>query len=634
MIKLGFLLFLSIFVLGDALRAIDNHLTSEDNARLKQVFVDGINSNDLQAIYFSALNLKDLSAQEKSKICERLNTLYGESKLNDFEKNFYLVGASKLLSCSSPVPAAVLSAIKASLSKDTKTAHELYYNYFANKYAGNAVDDATKTRIATNLQNILKADDSLSNLGHTFSIAAELGTKATGLSKWVEGTIAQADEINGKQLQFEGGLSITALIVNGVLKFSKSIGSAAPLTEDQLNKFITYFLSRSVVLQPKGASFLLEVLEIIASDHKTAPIGISFIGNGQVFPETQELNVRIVDILGKQVQPAISSVTASVTSKADNSILGSNLAFTARSSDRTAYSLNLKSLKFKQGAYVVDIKADTYTQTLTFKVLTQVKVASLEIGIGESDSASALQKHTVAYPQKLNVVLNADQQQKILVKALLVDEVTNSPITVHQAFVLFEDAKKSREVIFVAEQDSSKAYKFDLDVGARAVYFQHKSGVYSLALIVGDSSISNSFRWHFADIELKFHEVKEQSAPNVNQSRTPKPEIIHQFREPEKRPPRFVSDVFSALCAVPLLVLFVLWAKLGVNVSNFSFSLSGIGFFLSFGAILGLFGLFWLQLNMFETLRLLIPLAILTFFCGNRFLRSVARKHTDYKKTE
>lgn len=305
-------------------------------------------------------------------------------------------------------------------------------------------------------------------------------------------------------------MSITALIINGVLKFSKSTGASYPLNKDQLVKFITYFLSRSVVLQPKGASFLLEVLDTIASDRKTAPIGISFIGSGQVFPETQELNVRIVDILGKPVQPATSSVTGTITSKADNSVVGSNLAFTPRSSDRTAYSLALKSLKFAQGSYSVDIKADSYTQTLVFKVLTRVHVANLEIGIGESDSASALQKHTVTHPQKLNVVLNADQQQKILVKALLVDEKTKNPITVHQAFVLFQDENKSREVVFVAEQDSSKAYKFDLDVGARAVYFQHKSGVYSLELIVGDSSISNSFRWHLADIELKFHEFKDQ----------------------------------------------------------------------------------------------------------------------------
>lgn len=78
----GFLLFLSIFVLGDAIRAIDNHLSADDITRLNQVFVDGIKSNDLQSIYFSSLNLKDISAQEKTNVCNRLATLHAESKLN------------------------------------------------------------------------------------------------------------------------------------------------------------------------------------------------------------------------------------------------------------------------------------------------------------------------------------------------------------------------------------------------------------------------------------------------------------------------------------------------------------------------------------------------------------------------
>lgn len=69
-------------MLSDALKAIDNNLSIEDNARLQQVFVDGIKSNELQAIFFSALNLKDLSAQEKNKVCERLVSLHTESKLN------------------------------------------------------------------------------------------------------------------------------------------------------------------------------------------------------------------------------------------------------------------------------------------------------------------------------------------------------------------------------------------------------------------------------------------------------------------------------------------------------------------------------------------------------------------------
>lgn len=79
----GFLLFLSIFVCTNALRAIDNSLNSDDNARLKQVFTEGLKSDDLPSVFFSALNLfKELPAQEKNAVCSRLAKLHSDSKLN------------------------------------------------------------------------------------------------------------------------------------------------------------------------------------------------------------------------------------------------------------------------------------------------------------------------------------------------------------------------------------------------------------------------------------------------------------------------------------------------------------------------------------------------------------------------
>lgn len=47
-------------------------------------------------------------------------------------------------------------------------------------------------------------------------------------------------------------------------------------------------------------------------------------------------------------------------------------------------------------------------------------------------------------------------------------------------------------------------FKFFQDVGARGVDFGHKSGLYSIEVIVGDASISNSFKWYVGDIQLKF----------------------------------------------------------------------------------------------------------------------------------
>lgn len=153
---------LSVLVCSEAARTINSHLSATDLERLNKVFLDGIKSNDLQAIYFSSLNFKELTNDVKLSVCDRLIALHAESKLNEFEKNFYLTGAHRQIGCQAAVPSNIASTIKSSLTKDTSTAHELYFNYFSNKNIGATIDDATKGRIATNLQSILKTDDSLS----------------------------------------------------------------------------------------------------------------------------------------------------------------------------------------------------------------------------------------------------------------------------------------------------------------------------------------------------------------------------------------------------------------------------------------------------------------------------------------
>lgn len=548
-----------------------------------------------------------------------------ESKLNDFEKNFYLVGAHKNAKCTSlAIPQTVLNKISSSFSKDVTTAQEIFFNLFASKAMGVTIDAATSAKIAKNLQNILKKDDSLSSLGYAFYIAAEVGAPAAFVVERVEDAIVQADEVDGKMLQFEGGLSITALIVNGAFKVTKALNKPAPITDGQAVKLATYFLSRRSVQTPKGVHVLIEALKTLSqADKKIAPVCIQLIGNGQLQADSPRLTIEIVDLLGKPLSPAPVSVAGKITTKKGNTVLAEKVQFVSKSSDKTTYAADLASYKPTRGIYSVDIVADGYTQSLNFKVLGKVKVHSLEVGVGDSDASSAIKKQSVVFPSTLTEVLSADHTQKLTMKAALVDDGTTKMMTVHQAFVRLANQKTDEEIIYVAEQDSSKAYKFDMDIGARGGDFGYKSGVYSLELIVGDASLSNSFKWHVANVQLKF----SQDARKDNQSQTlrsPRPEIVHQFRVPEKRPPRLVSDIFTGLCLIPLVVLFILWAKLGINVSNFTFSLSTIGFHLGFGAILGLFGLFWLRLDMFQTIRLLIPIAAVTFLCGNRLLRRIA----------
>ena len=98
---------------------------------------------------------------------------------------------------------------------------------------------------------------------------------------------------------------------------------------------------------------------------------------------------------------------------------------------------------------------------------------------------------------------------------------------------------------------------FSKDLTTNANDFRHQSGAYELSLIVGDALLQNSFTWKVIDpIQLTFHE-SDVSEKNHQELYQPKKEIIHQFREDEKRPPAVVSLVFSALTLLPLLVLLI-----------------------------------------------------------------------------
>lgn len=483
----------------------------------------------------------------------------------------------------------------------------------------------TLLQISRNLQLVLKKDDSLSSVAHAFYVASELGTHGEFALKRIEPTIAQADEVDGKHLQFEGGLSITAAVISSVFKLTTSLNKPVPITTEQATKFASYFLSRRSVQTAKGVSSLLEVLETVAQSTTHAPVCVKLVDNGKLKPEQALMRIHISNVFGKPLEK-VPSVNVRIVPKADKKEIESKATLSQIKTTPTTFILDLAKYNLQGGHYLVELDGGAFKQEVTISMLQKVKVSSFEVGVGDVESSSTIKKHSVAHPDKLKEVLNADSQQKIVLKVTLVDEQTKTPLTLHQVFVRLSNDKTKEEIIFVAEQDSTKAYKFDMDVGARSADFGHKSGQYSMELIVGDALLANSFVWKFADAQLKFsHEASKPTQP----IRKALPEISHKFREPESRPPRIFSDLFTGLCAAPLLILLFLWAKLRVNVSNFPFSLSALGFHIGLGAIFSLFLCFWLKLNMFQTLKYLLPLALFTFLTGNRLLRTIAARRLE-----
>lgn len=257
-------------------------------------------------------------------------------------------------------------------------------------------------------------------------------------------------------------------------------------------------------------------------------------------------------------------------------------------------------------------------------VLENVRLAVFD---REATQPSGADSHSLEAGQKLGSRLAVDSQKKVQLTFLVKDKSTAATLTPHQAFVLLVHQPSQREIIYVAEPDKqSKLYTFSLDMKSYAKDFAGIGGTYAARLLLGDSQLATPLSWHFADFELDVPAAgPEPQLPKSSQvNYEVLPEIKHVFREGDPRPPAFVSDLFAAICAVPLLMLLILWLYIGLNFSNIQLSVWALGFHVGLCAIFGLYAGYWLQLNIFQTLKWLAIIGAPTLFCGNRLLRGIS----------
>ncbi|PIO74706.1 hypothetical protein TELCIR_03279 [Teladorsagia circumcincta] len=255
-----------------------------------------------------------------------------------------------------------------------------------------------------------------------------------------------------------------------------------------------------------------------------------------------------------------------------------NLAVKVESSDKRLVGLTSSSVLVKQSD--------------------EVKVEDLKVGALERDDVvSGANLVSVAQFSKHGKVIPADHTKRL--------------------YISFSVKRKVSGTLVQPHQNLAKAHKD----------FEGVSGSYTAYLIIGDATIRAPMNWPFADFMLTLPPAPVEVVPKSQRiNYDVLPEIKHLFRQPEKRPPTIVSDAFTLICLAPLLLLLVLWFRIGLNFGNMPLSLWTLIFHGSLTALFALYFVFWLQLNMFETLKYLAVVGGLTYLAGNRVLRAIADK--------
>ncbi|CAI5965946.1 unnamed protein product [Closterium sp. NIES-64] len=173
--------------------------------------------------------------------------------------------------------------------------------------------------------------------------------------------------------------------------------------------------------------------------------------------------------------------------------------------------------------------------------------------------------------------------------------------------------------------------------------FYH-SGEYTLKLIVGDAVMDNAFDWQLGSVDLDLPAAPETApscppAPSLwlrDSLPSPRSHISSASRIPGRRLSIIRPRIPASLLPIPLrsslhrLPPFptAQLAVLGVNLKAFPSGgvplLSALAFHGGIAALLLLYVAFWVQVNLFTTLKLILLLAVLTAIPGHQVLSYLA----------
>lgn len=601
-------------------------------------------SEDLTSLYYFTTGLKSMGKEvngDTLPLCQLANEQLDKANAVSLVHYSSVV---KILGCKDKLDLSIAELITEDV--DTVTLANLI---IAAVNLGTKLEDAVVQKFIA----LAKENDSPKVAASAFMAASLLPVDTADISSivsMVEDIVAQADEVSAEYLHYEGGLEVTSQVLAGILALGDAHGKKL-LKDDQAIKFGAYLVSRKYVHSLKDIHHLLMGLSALSDNTQTVPVVVSTFNSGIITSENPTLKVRVTNLLDQSIPDVAVSVTSFETADSGATVLFENKAL-VKSDDAedfivldsevakgfvaaNAFKLPVMDASPTRGMYngkfeVVlpssnKLLVSGGESVLKVKVLARIMVEGVEIGIGDKDHAASITKPiTLKFPEKVASVLEADYHQKLLMTFNLRDIMSGQLVTVHQTFIRLVNEKTKQEIFFVAEADNEDNYKFILDVGATGKdSFNNLSGRYKMSLIVGDNAMQIPIAWTLGDISLTFS-GEAKKTKRQERITEPKPAIEHMFRIPEKRPPKLVSTAFTILTILPVLIMFVVWAKAGANVENFHVSLPTLVFHVGLCGIFGLYYMFWIKFDMFYTMKLLSLIGGITFVGGNKMLANMA----------
>ncbi|KAJ4899830.1 Dolichyl-diphosphooligosaccharide--protein glycosyltransferase subunit 2 [Raphanus sativus] len=438
----------------------------------------------------------------------------------------------------------------------------------------------------------------------------------------------------------EGPISTTASVIRGLTSFAASESTGLNLRGDKIVGLAKFFLGVGIPGDAKDFFNQIDALACLEDNRFSVPLILSLPTTVISLTKKEPLKVKVSTVLGSKA-PALSvKLTEALNSKGSSVINNQELKFDA---DSATYFLDSFPKNFDVGKYtfVFEILLDESANEKAYITEAQTKVPiaatgaisieNAEIAILDSDVGSVESQKTLDLTKDGAVSLSANHLQKLRLSFQLTTPL-GLVFKPHQAFLKLKHESQVEHIFLV--KTSGKKAELVLDFLGLVEKLYYLSGKYEIQLTIGDASMENSVLSNIGHIELDLPARPEKAPlpplqPTDLYSRYgPKAEISHIFRVPEKLPAKQLSLVFLGLIVLPFIAFLIGLTRLGVNIKSFPSSVgaatSALLFHGGIGAVLLLYVLFWLKLDLFTTLKALSLLGVFLLFVGHRTLSGLA----------
>lgn len=433
-------------------------------------------------------------------------------------------------------------------------------------------------------------------------------------------------------------LSTTASVVRGIMSFSDVTSGSLNLPKDKILGLARFFLGIGIPGNAHDFYYQMDSLARLENNGVSIPLILSLPTTVLSLTKKDQLKVKVSTVLGSSAPPLTVKLLKALSSSSKGSSIIENqeLKFNSESGvyflERLPQSVDVGNYLFVFEVVLHDSEHKKLYATgaptkIPIFVTGVIKIDDGEISVLDGDLGSVDTRKKLELGGQTGVSLSANHLQKLKLSFKLTTPLGNT-FSPHQAFLKLRHESKVEHIFVVGS--SGKTFEIILDFLGLVEKLFYLSGAYDIELAVGDSVMENSFLQTLGRLELDLPEAPEKAprppvVPFEPYSRFgPKEEINHIFRAPEKRPPKELSLTFLGLSFLPLIGFFVGLLRLGVNLKNFPTSAVPATFAMLFqlgiGAVLLLYSLFWLKLDLFTTLKMLGILGAFLILVGHRTL--------------